>query len=449
MKKTLMALVVTAAITMSSTAAYAAGTTTGSLANSSNTTVSSTVVSTKDTATKISLDDLTKLSVSLQSNSLVFGSDPTRESYDSVRIYLIGKKSGILTYTFAKGQVNGATINLNTLADDSYSLRVLELAQGVGNSVRKYAFTVEVSGGNASFKLLDYYAENLKTTANERTDAYALDEYKGNPEAAYVKEAKLITTGITDDYLKAKAIANWVSSNMTYSYDGSPEELFPGSDIGNTSICGGFAGVTAELFQAAGFPAKVVYGGLTGDSQGHAWNEVYVDNRWVFADTVGFTFDETMAEWSVDHELDADTADAKVWNGSLYIVQSISDKVLKEVPKFTLGGLVTSTYGYKASDMYSDAQCTKPWNFAKDTVSSAKRYIYVKAYTVEFDCQGGIGVEPVTVNANSTVTKPAETPTRKGYKFAGWYKDRKCTQRWNFATDKVTADTVIYAGWYK
>jgi hypothetical protein len=70
----------------------------------------STVAYAADTATKISLDDRTKLSVSLQSNSLVFSNEPKFETYDNVRITIVGQKSDTLTFTYNRGQVNGATI---------------------------------------------------------------------------------------------------------------------------------------------------------------------------------------------------------------------------------------------------------------------------------------------------------------------------------------------------
>jgi hypothetical protein len=391
MNKKLMALVVTTAITLSSTVAFASDTTTTNVSLADSSTVSSTFV--KDTPTKISLDDRTNLSVSLQSNSLVFNSDPTRETYDSVRIYLIGKKSGTLTYTYAKGRVNGATINLNDLSDGSYTIRVLKLAKGVGNRIMKYAFTIDIKGGSASFTANLYYSENLKYSANERTDAYALDDYKCGTYAtdpAYIKQANLITAGITDDYLKAKAIEEWVATHLAYSFEERPEsdgsfaELFPGSGVGTTGICGTFAGVTTDLFQAAGFPAKFINGGTYNDGgDGHYWTEVYVDNRWVFADATAGWFDRSIAEYSVTHELAPDLfeLDKTAWNGSLYITEAVTDKVLKEIKNYTLGGLVTSTYGYNAKDMYSDAQCTKHWNFAADKVGGYKHIIYIKSKT--------------------------------------------------------------------
>lgn len=551
MNKKILALVLTAAITFSSAiTAFAADTATNiSLADSSNPTVSSAIVSTKDTATKISLDDRTKLSVSLQSNSLVFSNEPTDQAYDNISIDVINNDIiGDVVRTVTYNKDTGATINLNGLSDGSYKLKVF-ITNDLRYDMKRYAFTIEVKGGSASFKSSSYYANNLKITANERTDAYALDWYKSGTLAtdpAYVKQANLITAGITDDYAKVKAIHDWVASNMSYDYgQGSTEELFPGSGTLKSGICENFTGVTMGLYQAAGFPAKWIDGGTYNyKGEGHTWTEVYVDNRWVFSDTTWDYFDKSIAEYSVTHELSDGIAhslnlieqDRKAWNGSLYIMKigpnGINQgKVLQEIKDYPLGGLVTSTYGYNANDMYSDAKCTKPWNFKTDKVGSYSHIIYVKMptisvtfdtqggtaiksvevkpnadgyckipqpanptrsgytftgwvidnpnnstvwdfknwtinydrtlyatwkkttdtktnYTVSFNTQGGTAVKALTINANSTITKPA-TPTRKGYKFVNWYKDSKCTKVWNFATDKVTANTTLYAGWAK
>lgn len=45
------------------------------------------------------------------------------------------------------------------------------------------------------------------------------------------------------------------------------------------------------------------------------------------------------------------------------------------------------------------------------------------------------------------VVKPIN-PTAVGYLFAGWYKDSDCKDAWDFANDKVTVNTTIYAKWY-
>lgn len=40
-----------------------------------------------------------------------------------------------------------------------------------------------------------------------------------------------------------------------------------------------------------------------------------------------------------------------------------------------------------------------------------------------------------------------DEPIREGYSFNGWYKDEALTVAWNFETDTVEGDTVIYVGW--
>ncbi len=75
--------------------------------------------------------------------------------------------------------------------------------------------------------------------------------------------------------------------------------------------------------------------------------------------------------------------------------------------------------------------------------------VYDNKYTVTFDANGGVLDETTTaqkVAYGSTVTKP-EDPTRNSYDFKGWYTTAACTTEWNFATDTVTGNVTIYAGW--
>lgn len=88
------------------------------------------------------------------------------------------------------------------------------------------------------------------------------------------------------------------------------------------------------------------------------------------------------------------------------------------------------------------------WDFDTDTVTRAMTLTakWVQTYTVTFETSGGSAVGPVTVDAGSTATKPAD-PTKSGYTFGGWYKDSTLQTPWDFANDTVTADTTLYAKW--
>ncbi|SDP13830.1 Listeria/Bacterioides repeat-containing protein [Paenibacillus sp. yr247] len=110
---------------------------------------------------------------------------------------------------------------------------------------------------------------------------------------------------------------------------------------------------------------------------------------------------------------------------------------------------VPTRTGYVFGGWYKDAECTIAWNFATDKVI-ANTIVYAKwntqTYTITFDSQGGSIVPSQTADYNTTTTAPT-APTRTGYTFGGWYLDAECTIAWDFATYKVTANTILYAKW--
>ena len=105
--------------------------------------------------------------------------------------------------------------------------------------------------------------------------------------------------------------------------------------------------------------------------------------------------------------------------------------------------------GYRFDGWYYDNNGGKAkWNFGTDTVTRAMTLTakWVQTYTVTFETSGGSAVNPVTVDAGSTVTKPAD-PMKSGHNFDGWYKDSTLQTPWDFANGTVTADTTLYAKW--
>lgn len=471
MNKKILALVLTAAISFSSAiTAFAA-----------------------DTGTNISLNDKSKFSVTLQSNSLVFNNEPTDKTYDSISLEVCNLSGTVFSnVTYERGHGNGATLKLDDVPDGSYLVRIGYVTNGFKQYRDRYAYTLEVKSGVGTFKPTSRYAQNLKSIANERTDASALTSptFRGTPLATYVEQAKLITAGITNDYDKVKAIHDWVANNMYYDFDDyntplncslaeANAELFPGGPM-KRGLCGAYAGTTTDLMRAAGFPAKTVSGNVvdpfgTGDWVSHIWTEVFVEGRWVFCDSTFDSknafmygkflnkekctqtyFDTPVAEWSCTHDLDGTSVtdlDKEAWDGSVYFVDPKQGKVLQEVKNIPLNGLLTETYGYNAADLYSDGKLTIPWNFATDKISGFRNRVYVKTYgfTVTFDSQGGTQIDSETVtpeaNGRGKVTEPT-APTRDGYTFLGWAVGNPYNSvLWKFDTNEISYDVTMYAKW--
>ena len=137
--------------------------------------------------------------------------------------------------------------------------------------------------------------QNKKWLEIERTDEYALDFYSIDFDyrnrtievTGYVSDmdavVKEITAGITDEYEKAKAIAEWLSSNMVYVKPTTPKERYAHLPYWQYGTCMGFASTTSTFYRLAGFPAKDVGGTAYGSGSGYGWRTSRMEScvcRW-------------------------------------------------------------------------------------------------------------------------------------------------------------------------
>lgn len=65
---------------------------------------------------------------------------------------------------------------------------------------------------------------------------------------------------------------------------------------------------------------------------------------------------------------------------------------------------------------------------------------------VKFMTNGGSEIENQIVQYGEKIIQP-EDPIRKGYTFAGWYKDIHLSEVWDFEQDTVQENTFLYAKW--
>ncbi|MEX1307210.1 MAG: InlB B-repeat-containing protein [Eubacteriales bacterium] len=108
--------------------------------------------------------------------------------------------------------------------------------------------------------------------------------------------------------------------------------------------------------------------------------------------------------------------------------------------------------GYLFEAWYTDAGATTLWDFDTDVVTGNMTLYagYDEYYTVTFDENGGtVAASPATVEVieNATIDTLPTPPIWGGYQFNGWYTDAAATNAWDFATDTVTGDMTLYAGW--
>jgi uncharacterized repeat protein (TIGR02543 family) len=133
-----------------------------------------------------------------------------------------------------------------------------------------------------------------------------------------------------------------------------------------------------------------------------------------------------------------------------FVLPSNAPTVVKDAAKDQIVArriTAPTVYGYDLT-WFADEARTIPWDFTSSIYSAKALYgkWSLTKFDVIFDTQDGGLVETKKADYNTNITAPT-APTRTGYTFVGWYKDPAGQTAWNFTTEKVTANTVLYAKW--
>jgi transglutaminase/protease-like cytokinesis protein 3 len=118
--------------------------------------------------------------------------------------------------------------------------------------------------------------------------------------AIYLKELVTELTEWTDEnYLKVKAIHDWITLNIQYDnsgyYDGNIQVVDPYITLRTKkAVCGGYATLFRAMTRIAGFESEYITGYSRGNSKynigstdlvRHAWNAVKISGNWYLIDT--------------------------------------------------------------------------------------------------------------------------------------------------------------------
>ena len=73
--------------------------------------------------------------------------------------------------------------------------------------------------------------------------------------------------------------------------------------------------------------------------------------------------------------------------------------------------------------------------------------IPTETFTVSFNANGGIPTPETQIVEKGKTAKEPTAPTKENSDLDDWYKESALTTKWNFATDTVTANIELFAGW--
>ena len=260
-------------------------------------------------------------SIVLQGQTITVRSIPSSANFLYLWLRINCAYSGDEVYShFAKRDGSGSAVFDIALPGGRYNLELFHSGERYSTYRAIFYGTnlqLDWRGGSGEFIQPQMYTHNSRISRGKREDIAALLYYlmpSHNIQSDHPDIRRLalqITAGTASDYDSAMAIHDWVCDNIYYNYDEyylrSP---FSGSSAlrvlsSKTGVCEGYANLTAALLRAAGIPAKKILGYAQGVGEwprgfdpnvrnNHAWNEAYVDGRWVIMD----------ATWNSDNDFE-------------------------------------------------------------------------------------------------------------------------------------------------
>ncbi|WP_028307932.1 transglutaminase-like domain-containing protein [Desulfitibacter alkalitolerans] len=159
----------------------------------------------------------------------------------------------------------------------------------LGNGAYTIAILENVTGNQ--YRIVSRDTLNINMSNILKTFLHSIQIVKWEKEDEAISKARELTAGIESDEEKVKAIYEYIVSNYKYDYakiDKLSYDYLP--DINKTlksksGICYDFSALFASMLRSVGIPAKLVKGYGQKIQGYHAWNEVYINNKWVTMDT--------------------------------------------------------------------------------------------------------------------------------------------------------------------
>jgi uncharacterized repeat protein (TIGR02543 family) len=104
--------------------------------------------------------------------------------------------------------------------------------------------------------------------------------------------------------------------------------------------------------------------------------------------------------------------------------------------------------GFAFDGWFADEELSEPFEF--DTMPASDITVYAKwkkeAFRIRFITNGGSDVDSIEAEYGDEIAAPANEPVKEGYTFTGWYSDKTCENKFEFAT-MPASNVDVYAGW--
>jgi len=203
-------------------------------------------------------------------------------------------EKGIVTVTYAvKANVKTKLMIAKGTEKYTYSLTANKKEESFPLQMGNGEYTISLLENTSGTKYKVVGKETVKLNLKDQSVVYlnAVQNVAWNDKNAAIIKAEELTKDLKTDAEKVKAIYNYVTSNIAYDNELAQKittEYIPDIDAtfkNKKDICYGYATLFGAMLRSVDIPTKLVMGETTYVKEYHAWNEVYLDGKWVVIDT--------------------------------------------------------------------------------------------------------------------------------------------------------------------
>lgn len=246
---------------------------------------------------------------SIAGKSLIASTNNTsNNSSDESDNSIINKTTASSKEVIDCSSANEGIVRINYKENSNKKVKLI-----VEKSGKKYTYDLKANGSAESFPLQMgegaykigiyentsgiYYklvkSDLIDAKFDDKNDVYlnSIQNIKWNDSLKAIAKAKSLTNNLKSDEEKINAIYNYVVSNVSYdtnklskistSYVPSIENTYDTKK----GICYDYSSLFAAMLRSINIPTKLIKGYAQNTNGYHAWNEVYINGKWVTIDT--------------------------------------------------------------------------------------------------------------------------------------------------------------------
>lgn len=111
------------------------------------------------------------------------------------------------------------------------------------------------------------------------------------PDMVSIGKAKTMTAAAKTDSEKVQLVYSYITAKIKYDYakiSKLQSTYIPNIEdtyATNLGICYDYSALFGSMLRSVGVPAKLIKGYKNDITEYHAWNQVYLNNKWVYIDT--------------------------------------------------------------------------------------------------------------------------------------------------------------------